>query len=194
MKHIVMGAVLALAVCLGGCSTVESLVQGTTASTPAQANSVAQAELAYTAVENALHLYLTTKPPSAAVAKQIGEYNTAVYNALVAVRTPTTLDTILSTVKEDLPTAIKVITALVPILVPGGAVIVGGLTVASALGIANGVANEVPDLVNIWNEMQALANAGTAPTAEQWTAWNAAADAAYQQVQADLKKIEDGGT
>lgn len=61
---------------------------------------------------------------------------------------------------------------------------VAGFTVAQLSSLAVAVANAVPEAVQAFEEIKAVAESGQAPTPEQWSAWNAAADQAHADLQA----------
>lgn len=83
-------------------------------------------------------------------------------------------------VREMLP----LITDALTILAPGASI--GGLAATKIVGIAAGLLDGAPDLVNAYDAVKAAVNGGAAPTPEQWSAFNAAADAAHNDLQAAI--------
>lgn len=79
--------VVALALTLGGCSSlasaVSSIAVATSTSSTTQATTVAEAEQAATLAEKALDLYVTTANPSKTVLQELQVLVPAVHNALV---------------------------------------------------------------------------------------------------------------
>ena len=73
-------------------------------------------------------------------------------------------------------------------VVPEGA-LVAGMSIDTLTKLAVGVANEIPEAISAYQEIKATATSGTPPTAEQWAAWNAAADAAHAAAQAAQDEI-----
>lgn len=70
---------------------------------------------------------------------------------------------------------------------PGTAVL--GMSLDKLLGLAIGVANQVPAAIDAWNEIQALGDSGTAPSPEVWARLNAAADQAHAEAQAAADEV-----
>jgi hypothetical protein len=75
----------------------------------------------------------------------------------------------------------------------GGPVTLAGMSIAQITGLAVGVANEAPAAIAAFEEIKALADGGTAPTAAQWAAWNAAADQATLDARAAEDRVIAGG-
>ncbi len=79
-----------------------------------------------------------------------------------------------------------------------GAVIPGaslaGFTISQLTNLAVGVANEVPEAVNAFEEIKTVATSGLPPTPAQWATWNAAADMAHNALQAAATAAEETAT
>lgn len=90
----------------------------------------------------------------------------------------------------SLPQVVGLIGMVAGAVVPGGQVL--GLSIDAITKIGLGVANEVPDAIAAFHEIQAVANSGLPPTPEQWAAWNDAADAAHAAAQAAADKVISG--
>jgi hypothetical protein len=69
---------------------------------------------------------------------------------------------------------------------------IAGFGVSQLLSVVNGVATAAPDLTNAYNNIKAAVTGGAAPTAEQWAAFDAAADQAHADFQAALAKLNAG--
>jgi hypothetical protein len=69
---------------------------------------------------------------------------------------------------------------------------VAGLSLSTVVGIAKGVAQEIPAAIQAVEDIKATVASNTAPTDEQWAAWNAAADSAHAAAQAAQDEVLAG--
>jgi hypothetical protein len=81
-----VGLALLAAPSLTACGSLADAATSVTSSSPAQANTLAAAELTYTAVAKVAKVYLQSGTASPATAKSIGDLDNQVYAALLAAR------------------------------------------------------------------------------------------------------------
>lgn len=82
-------------------------------------------------------------------------------------------DTLLGFSPQQIVTFLGMVAGAV---IPGASLI--GLSIGQLTDLGVGIANEVPEAVDAFKEIQAVASSGLPPTADDWAKWNAAADAA----------------
>lgn len=93
-------------------------------------------------------------------------------------------------VNLTLAQAVGLVGTIASAVVPGASLLGMSLGALTKLGV--GVANEVPDALAAYSEMQSQASSGLPATPEQVAAWNAAADDAHAAVQAAADKVLAG--
>lgn len=98
--------------------------------------------------------------------------------------------TSVSNLGADAQAVIPLIGALLAAFAPGLAI--GGLTATKVLAIVAGLLAGTPDLVNAWNAIKAALDGGAAPTADQWAAFDSAADTAHANLQAAIAAYAKG--
>jgi hypothetical protein len=103
------------------------------------------------------------------------------------------LESIGDKIKGYLPAAAQIATvaATVAKVIPG----IGNVVSAIELGIkiANGVANEIPQAVKVWNDVQAAANGGQPVTEDEWAQWKADIDEAHAGFLAAAARVQAKG-
>lgn len=73
-------------------------------------------------------------------------------------------------------------------VVPGLSSVEGAIELG--IKIANGIANEVPTIVQTWTDIQAAAGGGVAVSTDEWVAWLSQVNDAHAAYIAAAAKIE----
>lgn len=72
-------------------------------------------------------------------------------------------------------------------VIPGVSETVGAIELG--VKIANGVANEIPTAIKVWNDVQAAANGGREVTSDEWAEWRAQIQEAHDSFTAAVDKV-----
>lgn len=87
--------------------------------------------------------------------------------------------TILDKIQGYLPGAAAIAETALAVfkVMPGTSSVVGAIELG--IKIANGVANNIPLVVQTWKDIQAAASGGKPVTEDEWAAWQAQVDEAH---------------
>jgi len=86
MKILALILAASLAICSTGCSSVASIATQLSSATPTQVSTLADAEIAATAIRQAVDIYVKNGAPSQATLLELQTLNNGLQNALIALR------------------------------------------------------------------------------------------------------------